>query len=114
MYLCMYVYIIIIEEVEKDINEQKASLFQPSSTKPKEWATEQFHYIQETLASTSDLKEKLLAVRREIEETHGKIGCLTLHYTPLTVGGSGNGFWIMPRNRRNEKSRGRWLETLTF
>ena len=50
------------ELIEAKLQQQKENLFEPSSTKLKSWAKEQFSYIQETLSATIGLKSQLEAV----------------------------------------------------
>ena len=61
------------ELIEAQLQQQKEKLFEPSSTKLKSWAKEQFAYIQETLSATIGLKSQLEAVRKDIQQTHEEL-----------------------------------------
>lgn len=51
----------------------KEGLFEQLSVKLKSWAKEQFAYSWETLATTSDKKDKLQSLKEEILGTHKKL-----------------------------------------
>lgn len=53
------------EEIEAKLQQQKEELFEPSSTKLKSWAKEQFAFIQEMLSATVGIKSQLEAVRED-------------------------------------------------
>ena len=61
------------EEIEAKLQQQKEELFEPSSTRLKSWAKEQFAYIQETIPTTIGLKSQLEAVREDIQQTHEEL-----------------------------------------
>ena len=61
------------EEIEAKLQQQKEELFEPSSTRLKSWAKEQFAYIQETISTTIGLKSQLEAVREDIQQTHEEL-----------------------------------------
>ena len=61
------------ELIEAQLQQQKEKLFEPSSTKLKSWAKEQFAYIQETLSATIALKSQLEPVREDIRQTHEEL-----------------------------------------
>ena len=60
------------EEIEAKLQQQK-ELFEPSFTRLKSWAKEQFAYIQETIPTTIGLKSQLEAVREDIQQTHEEL-----------------------------------------
>lgn len=51
----------------------KEGLFEQLSVKLKSWSKEQFAYSRETLATTSDQKDKLQSLKEEILGTHKKL-----------------------------------------
>ena len=61
------------EDIEGNLQQQKADLFESSSTRLKSWAKEQFFYIQETLSVVISLKGQLEAVNDEIQQTHEEL-----------------------------------------
>lgn len=61
------------EDIEGNLQQQKVDLFEPSSTKLKSWAKEQFSYIEETLSVVVGLKSQLEAVKDEIQQTHEEL-----------------------------------------
>ena len=61
------------EEIKAKLQQQKEELFEPSSTRLKSWAKEQFAYIQEMISTTIGLKGQLGAVREDIQQIHEKL-----------------------------------------
>ena len=61
------------KEIKAKLQQQKEELFEPSSTRLKSWAKEQFAYIQETISTTISLKSQLEAVREDIQQTHEEL-----------------------------------------
>ena len=55
-----------LEEIGQSLTQQKVGLFEPSSMKLKARAKEQFGYVEETLSTTSTLKDQLQSLNDEI------------------------------------------------
>ena len=56
-----------LAQIHESLMHQKEGLFEPSSVTLKSWAKEQFAYSQKTLATTSDLKDKIsIPERRDL------------------------------------------------